>query len=244
MPNLRGMVVVAALMTAGAGTMPAAGAEYAEPSGLSFVYPEGWTAVSGGLLAGARNTMRPDIQTWMTQNSVQVLLIHNGRDGSDFRENLNVVVEEQQLPLSDRTLKTLGTAVAGQYESMGAKLEDFHARIDRVGTNQAAVIEYRITFPGRPAALRQKQVLIPGGGRTYVVTCSAEADSFADHARSFDDILASIKVPPPVDDESSWDRLWSGRTSKAVIGAACGVIGVLVLVLGKKLAGRKERSAS
>jgi hypothetical protein len=181
---------------------------------------------------------------WITKNSIEVLLVHKDDDGSDFRENVNVVVEDRELPLNDSTLNSLEATLPNQYESMGGKVEDLNGRIERVGLNQAVVMEYRITFSARPAALRQKQVLIPGGGRTYIVTCSAQADTFANHARSFDDILASIKVPPPVNQGFDWSRVWSRSMSGAMIGAVCAVIVGLIVVRGKKFAGTKNRTAS
>jgi hypothetical protein len=130
--------------------------------------------------------------------------------------------------------------VPEQYESMGAKVDDFHGRIERVGANQAAVLEYRVTFSGQPAALRQKQVLIPGGGNTYVVTCAARADIFPEYARTFGDIVASMKVPPPDDEGFHWNRLWPGSMSPAVVGAVCAVIGGLLCLFWKLVWARKQ----
>lgn len=52
-------------------------------------------------------------------------------------------------------------------------------------------------MPGETLPSRQRQVYIPGGGNTFIVTCTGEADRFDGYVPTFDSILASFKVPPP-----------------------------------------------
>jgi hypothetical protein len=64
--------------------MPASGGEYAYPSGFWLVYPDGWTAVPGAQLGGARDNLPRDLKDWIGEYSIHLVLIHDGDSG--FRE--------------------------------------------------------------------------------------------------------------------------------------------------------------
>jgi hypothetical protein len=237
MHHIRGMAILAALFL-GAVAGRASGGEHRDPTGFSLVYPTGWSAVPGGQSKGTHDSLSPDVKAWLDKNSVNLdkmalILIRDG--DAESRDTLNVVVENQQLPLNDNTLNTLRSTLPKQYESMGAKVEDVEGRTARVGLNQAGILEYRITFPFADSALRQKQVFLPGGGKTYIVTCTSRADTFADRARSFEEILATIKVPPPI----RWGFDWNRVLMASLAGAAIGLFAGLLMMLLKFIAPKK-----
>lgn len=160
-----------------------------------------------------------------------VLLVRDGDD--DFLQNLNVVVVEEQQPVNDATLKQLLKLFPQQFASMGLKVNDLQGRMQKVGINEALVFDYRFVVPGTETEVKQRQVRIPGGGKTYIVTCTWKADLSADSLVPFENMLASFKVPAPIARGFDMTSVLRG----AVIGA---VVGALV-VLFKMIAGSRAK---
>src|SRR6516164_7941575 len=72
----------------------ALGGQFSDPSGFSFTYPQGWTAVNREVLEKATNELAQQVKDWVTKNrvdfnQVKVAIIHEGE--GDFLENVNVV---------------------------------------------------------------------------------------------------------------------------------------------------------
>jgi hypothetical protein len=163
------------------------------------------------------------------------MLIRNGNE--EFLENLNVVVENEQIPLNNDSVKKLADLWAKQSQSMGAKLENYQGRVQRVGSRDAIVTEHRIQMPGVPVPLWQRQVLFPGGGKTFIVTCTAKADSFQPFVPTFDTILASFQVPPPVAMGFNWKQVGVA----AIVGGIVGGLGGGLAVFIKKTTSKPRR---
>lgn len=197
MPKLKAICVLTTLAMglAAGGTF---GEEYRDPDGFSFTYPKGWIALTGETKDGLREELTPETRTWLEKNAIDLnkislLLVRNGK--AEFLENLNVVVIKQQITPDEETLKSLLEQMEKQYEKMGMKIKDVVSRVEKVGANKALVVEYRARLPIVPDELKQKQVFIPGGGKTYIITCTGRADTYADHAATFDKMLTSVTVP-------------------------------------------------
>jgi hypothetical protein len=220
---LVGLIVLACGQAAFGGT-------YADPSGFSFTYPDGWVPVTQ---AAVNQGLPPEVKNWMAKNKVDLnrvamILIRDGRD--EFLDNLNVVVEGQQIPVEDRTVKKLTGMLPQQYAAMGVQVEDFQGRVQKVGARDAVVLEYRARMPGEPDTLRQRQFMLPGGGKTYIVTCTSSVNSFEKYKPTFDGVLASFQAPAPVAGGFDWMRV-------VLMGVVGGVIGGLAWLV-KKLSGK------
>lgn len=198
------------------------GGEYSDPSGFSFTYPNGWVAINRASMGDMREVLPEAIRDWVTSNNVDlsrvaVVLLRDAED--EFLENLNVVVDEkQQIPVKDSTVKQLTEMMPKQYESMGINITSLKVRIEKVGDRDAIVVDYRTQLPGVPSPLRQKQVMFPGGGKTYTVTCTMKDESHAEYRPVFDKMLASFKMPEPKGFAMNRTLLY------AVIGGAGGAL--------------------
>lgn len=209
------------------------GGSYADPSGFSFTHPEGWVPITRMMMGDVNQALPQELKDWVTRNSVDlnqiaVVVIRDGRE--DFLENLNVVVEKQQIPATEEAVKKLTGELPQQYKAVGVTIEDFRGRVQKIGSRDALVFDYQSRIPGVPFALRQRQVMIPGGGKTFIITCSAKADTFEQHQPTFETILASFQAPAPVAMGFDWGRV--GR-SAAAWGIAGGVIGGILAVAKK-----------
>jgi hypothetical protein len=228
----------------------AAGSEYRDPTGYSFTYPEGWFIASSRREVTGGKPLPQEIQTWLDKNradlnKVSVFLIRHGPE--DFHENLHVAVLPFQAPINDRALKDLLKTLPEKFSSIGAKLENLEGRVQTTGNNESLVVEYQITLAGAASPMHQRQLYIPGGGKTYVVTCSGKADTFATYAPTFDTILASFKTPPPISKQVDSAAYRAGYIVGVVVGVlmvvVCflGVAGIGLYFLIKSLTGAKHR---
>lgn len=209
------------------------GGDYADPSGFSFTHPEGWIPITRMAMGDVKQALPQELKDWVKRNNVDlsqiaVVLLRDGRE--DFLENLNVVVEQQQIPVSEDSVKKLTDQLTQRYREMGVTIEDFRGRVQKVGSRDALMFDYQSRIPGVPFALRQRQVMIPGGGKTFIITCSTKADTFNQHAPTFEAILASFQAPAPLAMGFDWSRV--GR-SAAAWGIAGGVIGGLLAIVRK-----------
>jgi PsbP len=224
---------ILAFVSAAAG---ADGTAYVDPSGFSFSYPRGWVAVAKPNLSLKESDLPLGIQSWIKKNNVDlsrvsVTLIRNGQGA--FLENLNVVVDQQQIPTTAATVKKLLQELPKQYQSMGLTVENLRVRLEKVGKNDAITVDYEAKFPGLATPLRQMQVYFAGGGKTYIVTCSALADAFAEPFETFDTILATFKVPGPVlqpvfQQGFDWNRMVTMGLIAGLIGGLAGLVKKLV----------------
>jgi hypothetical protein len=241
MPGIRGKAVIVVVTLFG-WAAPMAGGEFSDPTGYSFTYPDGWIAVTNPGKNFNQGLLPRETQSWLNKNKVgldriSMVLVRHGQ--GEFLENLNVVVDRQQIQVDGDAVRKLLDMQTQQYRSLDAIVEKAEGSLRKLRANKAIVLDYETRLPGVPFPLRQRQVCFPGGGNTYIVTCTAKADTFARHFQTFETILATFSVPPPIA-PSPIRQLFDLRGSLvgAIIGAAVGgLIGVILLVV--KLVGGK-----
>ena len=179
---------------------PAKAGEYRDPAGFSLTYSDDWFVVANAEPALHQSKLPLEIQTWIKENKVdlskmRVCLIHKG-DG-EYPATVNVVINRQQIPATVDSLKKLISALPPQAKAMGLPTGNLEARIEQVGKYKAIVVEHQSSVPGQQSPVRHKLVFFPGGGNTYIVTCSATPDSFARYSQAFEVILAGFQVSDP-----------------------------------------------
>lgn len=211
----------------------ASGGDYTDPSGFALSYPEDWVPLTHSAMGEVQQSLPQELKDWVANNHVDlsrvaVVVVRNGHE--EFLENLNVVVEKQQIPVNEKAVKQLVDSLPKQFGSMGISVENVQGRIQRFGSHDAAVLDYQSRMPGVEYLLWQRQVFFPGGGNTYIVTCSATADSFQQHQPTFDKILESFRAPAPTAAGFDWSRI---STSGVVAGIIGGLIGGLTVARKK-----------
>jgi hypothetical protein len=216
------------------------GGEYSDPTGFSFTYPDDWVAAArpGNEI---NNKTKPDIKEWLDKNKIDLsklsmVLIHNTKE--EYKENINVDVESGQIQVDDEGLKELWDILTKQYKSIGVAVENVDKKVRKIGANDVIVIEYQFTMPQLKYPLKQKQVFFPGGGKTYIVCCTAKADAFADQSQTFDAILSSFQVPPLQSQKYDWNKVTFYG------GIMVGVVAVLIVFLMKITSNKKQRASS
>jgi hypothetical protein len=235
----RGRVVLAAVILL-VGARTSAAGEYSDPDGFSVVYPEGWFALSKTEVGAMRENLPPGIKSWVEKSkidfkTINLILVREGDEDEPFLENMNVAVRPGQLSLDPASVKAILPKLRQEYKSLGATIEGLEGHVEKLGANEALVVSFKSRFPVLDFPLRQRQVFIPGGGKTFTLTCTGPADTFAKYAPVFETILASLKVPAPIAKGFQWSGVWGGALNGGVIGGIAGAVGVLILKLSGKL---------
>lgn len=218
---------------------------YADPSGFAFAYPEGWVVVNRDAMDDVNSALPPEIKDWVARNKydlgrVAMILLRNGSE--EFLESINVVLSSQEISTTEASVRTLIEEISGQYESMGVEIKNLKGHVERVGNRDAVVVDYVAHFPSQPDRLRQRQVLFPGGGKTYVVTCTAKTDTFNDYEPTFTQALASFQAPAPTVKRFDWGNFGRTTLARALFG---GIVGLLIgggVWLARKLTGQGKRA--
>jgi len=213
--------------------------EYADPSGFSFTYPEDWFPVTADVVHEGSSALPAEMKSWIAKNNidlsrVKVVLIRRGHD--EFLENMNVVVSTPEIPVSTRTLKKLTDHLTRQYAAMGVHVDKLQTRVQQVGKRDAFVAEYEVSMPGIPFPLRQKQVTVPGGGKTYIVTCTGRAASYDRYSPTFEAVLASFRSPPA----AAWPIDWRHVFRMSLLGGIIGAVAGGLIFTFKKLSARNK----
>jgi len=216
------------------------GGHYADPSGFSLDYPDGWIPITRDSMEKGSRALPAELKAWVSKhnvdlNRIAVMVVRDGRD--DFLESINVIVDNEQVPLNDGAAQNLAGQFRKRYEAMDMKVDNLEGRVQRVGLRTAVVLEGRLQMPGVPHILRQKQVLFPGGGKTYIVTCTAKVGTFDKYQPAFDRMLASVEVPPPTASRLDGNSALSSAVMCGVLGGIGGGLVGLVCWFNKKLSG-------
>jgi hypothetical protein len=223
---MRGIVVAFQLTVAllvASGSYARAG-EFKSEAGVSFQYPDDWVAVT----QLNQSELRPEVQEYLrsnpidfTQMHVMVLRVTTG----EFAENINLVIAPTQIPVSQAVFDQHKARVPGEYEKVGMKASNLTGAMVTIADRPAMVFTCDAEMPYGGDSLRQRQVLVPGGGKTFVFTCTAPQSTFDKYSGTFDQILGSLKVPAPVDTGSDLLAYRLGKILGIIIG---GLIGLFV----------------
>lgn len=210
------------------------GGEHHDPTGYSFSYPGGWIAVTKELGKLGREALPEDVRSYLAKNNVDlgrmsIMLIRDADE--EFLENVNVVVDHQEMPMVDDSRQKLVELLPGQYRSLGAEMSNVRGQLRNVGKHDAVVLDYNVKLPTVPKLLRQRQAYLAGGGNTYIVTFTANSDSFAKYEPTFDTILASFDVPAPTRKGFDWKQM---AITGLVGGLAAGLLGLYQKFFKKK----------
>lgn len=204
--------------------------DHRDTAGFSFSYPDDWVLLSKLSLDQAPPMFREMVaMKKLDLSQIHVALFHNvpGR----FMENLNVVIEPQQLQVNDTSLKQLTKIVSGQYAAVGGTVENLQSRIEKLGPTPAIVMDFDAKVPGMFGQIKQRQIALPSGGKTLIITCSSDAKTTADHAAMFEPILATLQADPSAPPKGfDFSRV---LTMAIAGGVAGGVIGGLLGIYNK-----------
>jgi len=158
----------------------------------SIVPPKGWDAVSGELSAKELDKLPEGVREHYDKNTTDIMFMDlNTEGGKDaFKDNLNVVVLDEEVPIADDLKKELEKILVGQYTSLFTefKLESFEGK--DFGALKGILIQG--TYKLLDYDLFLYQALISGPGNALVVTCTMEKSRKDDRIKICDEAFSSI----------------------------------------------------
>lgn len=203
-------------------------AEYTSPAGYTLQIPEGWVAAN----LENRERLPPEVQKYLEDQKLDLkaidLLVLGPEEFGQFSSNLNVVVTPGQIPVWKMTPEQFQKQATDQYQKMGVTISNHTVRKVNVAERDVFEMNYEATMPWAMEPIRQRQLMIPGGGKTYVVTFTSTLDGYAEDSMVFDAIQKTIRVP--VETPSFGNGILSSSIQGGILG---GLIGGAVAVFAK-----------
>ncbi|MFN9719818.1 MAG: PsbP-related protein [Planctomycetota bacterium] len=210
---------------------------YSDPSGFSINYPDGWFPLSKAQQGQIQSELPPALQNaiqgkQIDLSQIAVMIMRNGDE--EYLESLNVVVNDSQIPVSASRTNELRNMITQQYSSMGASISSVEASVKTYSSQDVYVIDYSMTLPGIELPLRQRQYMVPGDGKSYIITCSSTETAFAKHEATFEQMMNSFQAPAPKNSGFDLSRIGGTGLVGVIVG---GLIGLL-----KAFSGRSKNS--
>lgn len=206
-------------------------AEFKSEAGISFQYPDDWTA----LTELNREQLNPEVQAYLQESQIDLRAIHVmviRLNQSDFQENFNFQIIPHEVPITDSSIKNILPQVMSQHATAGIQTSEISGDLTSVAGRRGINLTWKAILPFEDRQLRQRQVLVPGGGQTFVITFTALPSTYDKYVRDFEAVLQSLQLPPQ-QSGLNWDALG------CIVGVIIGVpIGIIVMRLAKKKWGR------
>ena len=155
-----------------------------EETGVSFLYPSTWKILTP--------SEAPDEVKGLFSQA-EVVILSDDNSGA----NVNLVISKSPI-LAPGALEQV-EAMESMYELLGDQLgiKDYR-RLDlkeyTVGKFNAAILKYEITSPQTNGTAIGKQLIVPVGQNTYVLTCTAGKDQWEKYEPVFDLIIESFSL--------------------------------------------------
>lgn len=209
---------------------------YSDPTGFTCTSPEGWELLNGSRVGDVEGALSPSAQQWIRDNridfsQIKVILLRNG-DSQGFLENINVVVESGQVLVSEAMRQHLSTVVPKKYADAGLTVTTFQNRIATIGGRASIVSDYQLTFPNSTGVVtvRQRQYVVPGGGQTFTITCTALPETFDVYESTFAAFAETFQVPAPTAAGINWGAVLKSGAIWGILGGLIGGIAGAKLV--------------
>ena len=174
--------------------------EYTDPTGYSFTYPDDWVKADDAGVRERLDQIPEALKKSLDPNAdlSRLSVVITRETDAEYAENVTVAVMDGQVPIDEKSLAIAKDNVTKQASETGFQVTILQRRIERLEDRNAVVLEWLSKLPDVPVEIRHRQVLIPGGGQTYVFTYTSTSDQFEQYSPVFHKIVASFRGPPPI----------------------------------------------
>src|SRR5690606_3963321 len=150
-----------------------------------------WQVVSGELDEAELQKLPKNIRDNYDPKSTDAMFMDLVTDKeSEFKDNLNIVVLEEQVPINDELIGELKQILTDQYKSL---FEEFELKVfekSKFGANDAVKIEATYTLLGYKLVLYQ--ALMAGPDKALVITCTMDQSRKEARMKACTDALRSV----------------------------------------------------
>jgi hypothetical protein len=191
--------------------------EYQSAKGFHLDYPSDWVVATkeqqgtvgdaAGKLVGSIDFDRIDV------------IIYNPQ--SDPIQNINIIVAPESMPSGNEGVSEVESAMRQQLASANIAAESLECGTTHIGSNDAISCAWTALIDSHE--MHQRQFLIAGKVRSFVITCSSGVGNYITAEPAFTQVLSSFVVDhePGLGPEEWWSGL-SPVVRDVVIGAGIG----------------------
>jgi len=225
---MRGLLSMAVLLACATPAVRAPGAEHKNPKGFSLTYPDGWLVATEEEQAAIRRAAEGTLPNLAPVDFSKVAAFIFDPEPDEFAPYINVVVTPGGGRVTEKLEQEYRRALSANFGRLGLQPAGITTKRVEVGGRAALQAAYTLRFPGHPEPVRQKQVIVPTGNKTYTLTCCAPASSFAKYKPVFDRSILSFQV------EGGLFSEMPGAVRGGIIGAIVGgLVGVGIWLFRK-----------
>ena len=160
--------------------------------GYSIMSPTGWEVVSGELDQQELEKLPRSIRDHYDPRTTDVMFMDlAGSKDNEFKDNLNTVVLDEPVPISEELIGELKTILTDQYKSLFENFELVSFEQATFGENAAVRIQATYTLLGYNLVLYQ--ALMTGPTKTLVITCTMDQARKDDRIKTCDEAFTSVK---------------------------------------------------
>lgn len=154
-------------------------------SGINFIYPKNWKIFDDSI---------PQNLEMMSDAEI---IIYTDDEGEQFTPNINLIIEKSPF-LAPGAIEQVEMSEAS-YELFGAKMGiSGYERLDlervEIGHIKAAVVTYEMVLTQTEQSLTGKQLIVPFGQDTYILTCTALTSQWPEYKSVFDEVIQSFSL--------------------------------------------------
>lgn len=152
---------------------PAPSATHTSPKGYTINAPGGWETVSGELDPEQLAKLPTNIREQYDPKTTDVMFMDlSAKRDSEFNDNLNIVVLDEPVPVTDELINDLKNILTDQYQMLFDNFELKSFGKTTFGSNDAIRIEATYTLLGYNLVLYQ--ALMSSDNKALVLTCTMD----------------------------------------------------------------------
>lgn len=155
-------------------------------TGVNFIYPKTWRIPKQA---------PPGFET--TLSEAEVVIVADIEKEEQFTPNINLVMEKSPV-LAAGAMEQV-EMIEASYELFGAQMGiSGYTRLDleeiEIGQFVAAALTYEMILSQTNRLLTGKQLIVPVGQNTYVLTCTASSSQWSEYELIFNEIIESFAL--------------------------------------------------
>ena len=167
-----------------------------EGSSYTLTPPQSWLLVSGSLSEKELSQLPPNIKEHFSQRNTDVLFMktEQGKPKAGFINNLNIVIINEEIVLTDEVINELTPILKQQYESM---FKPFTMEtIEKRPFNDTEVLYVKGSYNVLNYPVTMEQYLIPSASakESVVMTCTYNTETGKEDAEACINAIKSVEL--------------------------------------------------
>lgn len=192
---------------------------FTSKKGYSIAVPTNWQVADASMNELAREMVAekfPKLAS-LDFNQIDAFIFDPKQD--DFAESINIVITPQSVPVSKSQIQSISTYLQDQFETSGLSISNLQGSITSCANRNSYVFDYYMKTDHQ--MLWQMQYMVPGKNVTYIITCTAKAESLDQYIPSFTTAMQTFTTA------DAGPNFWQRLPRPVRVGIFGGIFGIL-----------------